>query len=474
MTTYMLLALSFIAGGTALRLSVSTSPSRVPSSSAASAQIHRPVKLPVWPVAAGVVAQVFDWLGQPKLSEAVVANIGGRVVPITLSELNVSPFLLLAHHSHSFTPFDPFRAATRLFLPEGFPAHPHSGFDTVTITMTGGLRHRDSEGIQMSYGDGDVQWMRAGRGVIHEEMWDVDAANERHQRIEIFQLWVNLPKSAKFDEPAVHHLRNRDLPECSLGHGVTLKVICGTIVGGEETVSGPGTAISRSPVNILQLRAAQGGATAVLRRADSGSDSGSNSKSDSGECSVTVYVRRGSLLVGADEVRAGDVAVYRLGRAGAGAGVPEYVEVTAGPDGLDALVLTAAPIDERVLWSGPLVQVRRACRPAWKFPPPATSRLSNLPWCRRTRKASRAARGSSTASGVGRTGTTPCRTTSGGPTAPSCASRTASSRQTERPGRAAAAADDRNPFSSVSSVRFHTIFSNISRKDFARATPPPV
>lgn len=81
---------------------------------------------------------------------------------MSLSESPLSPFLLLAHHCHSFTPLDPFRAITNLILPEGFPAHPHSGFDTVTYCLEGGLRHRDSEGLGMAYGDGEVQWMRAG------------------------------------------------------------------------------------------------------------------------------------------------------------------------------------------------------------------------------------------------------------------------------------------------------------------------
>ena len=71
----------------------------------------------------------------------------------------LSPFLLLVHHQHSFMPFDPTRTITNLFLPEGFPAHPHSGFSTVTITIDGGLKHRDSEGIIMDYGDGDTQCM---------------------------------------------------------------------------------------------------------------------------------------------------------------------------------------------------------------------------------------------------------------------------------------------------------------------------
>ena len=73
------------------------------------AKLHQPIKLPVWPVWSGVIAQCFDWIKLPQLSELMISSIGGRVVPITLSNLDVSPFLLLAHHSHSFTPLDPVR-----------------------------------------------------------------------------------------------------------------------------------------------------------------------------------------------------------------------------------------------------------------------------------------------------------------------------------------------------------------------------
>ena len=71
--------------------------------------LHQPIKLPVWPVWSGVIAQCFDWLKAPQISESIISSVGGRVVPITLHSLDVSPFLLLAHHSHSFTPLDPVR-----------------------------------------------------------------------------------------------------------------------------------------------------------------------------------------------------------------------------------------------------------------------------------------------------------------------------------------------------------------------------
>lgn len=166
---------------------------RVSSSSFPGAPLARGTRLPsprlpVWPVWAGVAAQLLDWLGQPGLSSRLVEAVGGRVVPMDLVSPETSPFLLLVHHTHSFMPLDPLRLATTLLLPEGFPAHPHSGFDTVTYCMEGGLRHRDSEGLKMTYGDGDTQWMRAGRGVIHEEMWDT-GSYWKFKKIEIFQLW---------------------------------------------------------------------------------------------------------------------------------------------------------------------------------------------------------------------------------------------------------------------------------------------
>lgn len=78
--------------------------------------IHQPIKLPVWPVWSGVIAQCFDWLKAPQISESIISSIGGRVVPITLHNYDVSPFLLLAHHSHSFTPLDPVRLVSSLNL----------------------------------------------------------------------------------------------------------------------------------------------------------------------------------------------------------------------------------------------------------------------------------------------------------------------------------------------------------------------
>ena len=81
----------------------------------------------------------------------------------------------------------------------------------------------------MSYGSGDVQWMRAGWGVIHEEMWDLSEAEWAYRRIEIFQLWVYLPKSSKGSEPSLHLLKDRDIPNIDCGNCFSVKVICGSL-----------------------------------------------------------------------------------------------------------------------------------------------------------------------------------------------------------------------------------------------------
>jgi len=115
------------------------------------------------------------------------------------------PFVLLVHHRHAFRAFDFFRPIfSALILPEGFPAHPHRGFETVTYVLPGkgGLVHRDSLGCKMSYSNGACQWMTAGRGMLHEEMWDTASASEH----ELYQLWVNLPPAAKMTQPAVQLL----------------------------------------------------------------------------------------------------------------------------------------------------------------------------------------------------------------------------------------------------------------------------
>lgn len=361
------------------------------------------LKLPVWPVYGGVFVQLSDWLGGKFiLTDKLLDSVGGRVVPMTLADSNLSPFLLLVHHCHSFLPFDPVRAITRFILPEGFPAHPHSGFSTVTYCIDGGLRHRDSEGNKMEYGNGDVQWMTAGRGTIHEEMWDLKETLGL-QKIEIFQLWVNLPVKDKNVVPEVTRLRNEDIPVLRSATGVSCKIIAGSVeeqrnivsdtvtnininsgsrssnsnkcelifrfespvidnTHTQSLLSGPGGSLSSSPIGILHVNIPANG---VLRL------------SVPSLSTAAAYLRRGSLVPGSEgeiisAVSSCNLIVFddkEIGqsfgtdrvsnqekRNNKGEQLMDIVQLKAGELGLDALILLGEPLREPVLMRGPLVQ----------------------------------------------------------------------------------------------------------------------
>ncbi|PAA69903.1 hypothetical protein BOX15_Mlig020065g2, partial [Macrostomum lignano] len=127
----------------------------------------------------------------------------------------LDPFLLL----------DEFRGSA----PAGFPDHPHRGFETVTYVLEGAVRHEDFLGNQGVIRPGDLQWMTAGRGIVHCEM--------PHGEVECrgLQLWVNLPRTDKMCEPAYQDLRSSDIPSRSQG-GVTVRVIAGESLGAKSPV----------------------------------------------------------------------------------------------------------------------------------------------------------------------------------------------------------------------------------------------
>jgi len=108
----------------------------------------------------------------------------------------------------------------------GFPEHPHRGFETVTYMLAGRMRHRDSAGHEGLVTDGGVQWMTAGRGVIHSEM-----PEQNEGLMEGFQLWLNLPASAKMGEPWYRDIPTEDVPKVTLENGVTVRVIAGSSHG---------------------------------------------------------------------------------------------------------------------------------------------------------------------------------------------------------------------------------------------------
>jgi hypothetical protein len=173
------------------------------------------------------------------------------------------PFLFCVHH-HDFYPagnehlgpvdslkghnlgndFDP-RQKWRMYHGEtvpGFPAHPHCGFETVTVVTRGLIDHSDSLGAAGRFGNGDVQWMTAGKGVQHCEMFPL-LNRETENPLELFQLWLNLPKSKKSAEPYFSMLWADTIPEVNAqdksGKSTHIKVVAGTLDGKQAPAPAP-------------------------------------------------------------------------------------------------------------------------------------------------------------------------------------------------------------------------------------------
>src|SRR5690606_29606458 len=118
----------------------------------------------------------------------------------------------------------------------GFPAHPHRGFETVTYMLDGRMRHRDNHGNEGVLVPGAVQWMTAGRGIVHSEM-----PEQEEGRMRGFQLWVNLPAKDKMTAPRYQELGPEHFPEQEVGEGVRVKVIAGQVGGVTGPISQPAT-----------------------------------------------------------------------------------------------------------------------------------------------------------------------------------------------------------------------------------------
>lgn len=235
---------------------------------------------------------------------------------------HVSPFLLLDHAGPAeFTPAD---------RPRGVGAHPHRGFETVTIVYQGEVEHRDSTGEGGLIGPGDVQWMTAASGILHEEFHS-QAFTRQGGTLEMVQLWVNLPAKDKSAAPGYQTLLDRDIPSVALPDDAgTLRVIAGDYEGHA------GPARTFTPIDIWDIRLNRGGATTLTLPEG---------------CMLGIVVLRGNVLLnGADKVREAQFALFD--REGGG------VTIEAESDAA-LLVLSGEPIDEPVAMHGPFVMNTR-------------------------------------------------------------------------------------------------------------------
>ncbi len=165
------------------------------------------------------------------IPQTVVEGAGVRlkrsIATRTLDYLD--PFLLLDH----------FQSKNPADYQAGFPLHPHRGIETVTYLLAGAVRHRDTLGNSGEIGAGDIQWMTAGRGIMHEEMPQV-----RPEGVAGFQLWVNLPAKLKMSAPRYQNISAQEIPVLRRAGSATIRVIAGTVDG----VSGPISGIAADPV----------------------------------------------------------------------------------------------------------------------------------------------------------------------------------------------------------------------------------
>lgn len=212
----------------------------------------------------------------------------------------------------------------------GVDEHPHRGFETVTITYQGALEHRDSGGNSGTIGPGDVQWMTAASGVVHEEKYEREFAKQGGT-LEMVQLWVNLPKAHKMSEPHYQTLLNDRIPIAQLGSSGYVRVIAGELNG----VKGP--ARTFTPVNVLDVRLHGGTQTELNLPA------GHN---------TAVVLLKGDVAVNASQHLQGEAQLALLSAAG------ERVPLDARQDSV-LLVLSGEPIGEPVASYGPFVMNTR-------------------------------------------------------------------------------------------------------------------
>jgi len=203
----------------------------------------------------------------------------------------------------------------------GFPDHPHRGFETVTYMLSGRMRHRDSAGNEGLLDNGGVQWMTAGRGVIHSEM-----PEQIEGVMEGFQLWINLPAKHKMDEPWYRDFASESIPEYVTSSGVRVRVIAGTSGGVEGVITRKDT----EPLFLdVHLPAGASFQAAIP-----------------GTHNAFIYVYQGEVVVGDTQVGSRSMGILSTGADG--------VTLTAATDAR-LILLAGRPLNEPIVQYGPFV-----------------------------------------------------------------------------------------------------------------------
>ena len=246
-----------------------------------------------------------------------------------------------------FLLFDDFRNENPADYLAGFPWHPHRGIETITYVLAGSVEHGDSLGNRGSLGAGDVQWMTAGSGIMHQEMPQGDARGRMHG----FQLWANLPASLKMTKPRYQDVAARDIPEVVEDDGTRVRVIVGEFWGKRGPVEG----VAADPRYIdVSVPPGQRKRLAVetSRNAFAYVFAGSGTFRDASQPrGVLTEPVDGTDTVRRDETGNRSLVLFDRG---------DEVVVQAGDEGIRFLLVSGKPIEEPVAWYGPIVMNTQA------------------------------------------------------------------------------------------------------------------
>src|SRR5581483_2388764 len=244
------------------------------------------------------------------------------------STTETDPFLL----------FDDFRGDNPDDYLAGFPWHPHRGIETITYVLAGSVEHGDSLGNRGAMGAGDVQWMTAGRGILHQEMPKGDPQGRMHG----FQLWANLPQALKMTAPRYQDIAAKDIPEVTDDDGTRVRIITGEFWGR----TGPVEGVAADPRYIdvavppgKRKRIAVDRAHHAFAYVFAGSGSFRDASAPQGVVNELTNARD-------DDTANRSLVVFDQG---------DEVVVQAGDEGIRFLLISGRPIEEPVAWYGPIV-----------------------------------------------------------------------------------------------------------------------
>jgi len=241
-----------------------------------------------------------------------------------------------------FLLFDDFRNDNPADYLAGFPWHPHRGIETITYVLTGTVEHGDSLGNRGSLGAGDIQWMTAGSGILHQEMPKGDQQGRMHG----FQLWANLPSSLKMTKPRYQDVPGKDVPDVTDDDGTSVRVVCGEFWGKKGPIEGVAADPRYLDISVPP-RTRRVIPVESSRHAFAYVFAGSGTFRDASEPRAV----RNELKDGEYDLGNRSLVLFDSG---------DEIVVESGDEGIRFLLVSGQPIEEPVAWYGPIVMNTQA------------------------------------------------------------------------------------------------------------------